>query len=309
MPRICTICIHPARAVIDEKLITGLSIRAISGQYGLRKSAVHRHRSSHLPARLAQEGADLQAEFQGARQVDRWHYTQLRRNARAVMRAMQGWGQIRSPEEWQQVYENAHKEYASGGFILKRLGGERFLDPEAVAVLLQLRQDLMDQCGTASSAMTMLIDLAVMAYYNALRIQGWIGDLALVIEQELFAEDALKLKLRQQYGAQIDGFAVEEALRRLREQLIPLFQQVNRQLLQHLQALQRRGPGPSPMVAIGRAGHVNVAQQQVNIQRKNGRSSQPVDPRGRADGSQPQPPMEPQRWRRGHRAPVKQIDV
>jgi len=126
--------------------------------------------------------------------------------------------------------------------------------------------------------MTMVIDLAVMAYYNALRIQGWIGDLALAIEHELFAEDSLKVKLRQQYGPQFDGFAVEEALRRLREQLLPLCERVNRQLLQNLQALQRPQRGALPTVAIGRAGQVNVAQQQVNLQRRDGRSASPLEP-------------------------------
>ncbi len=126
--------------------------------------------------------------------------------------------------------------------------------------------------------MTMVIDLAVMAYHNALRVQGWIGDLSLVIEHELFAEEPLKVTLRQQYGPQFDGFAVEEALRRLREQLLPLCERVNRQLLQNLQALQRPRPGSSPMVAIGRAGQVNVAPQQVNVQRRDGHSPQPVVP-------------------------------
>jgi hypothetical protein len=149
----------------------------------------------------------------------------------------------------------------------------------AMPALWQLRQGLIEEDGTQSSTMTMVIDLAVMAYYNALRIQGWIGDLALSIEQELFGEDALKLKLRQRYGTQFDGFAVEEHLGRLREQLLPLFERVNRQLLQNLQALQRPPRGASPTVAISRVGQVNVAQQQVNIQRRNGRSAPTVDPR------------------------------
>jgi hypothetical protein len=46
---------------------------------------------------------------------------------------------------------------------------------------------------------------------------------------------------------------------------------VKRQVLQNLQALQRRSPGSTPMVAIGRAGQVNVAQQQMNIQKGYGR--------------------------------------
>jgi hypothetical protein len=97
------------------------------------------------------------------------------------------------------------------------LGTERFLDPQLMATLWQLRQGLVEEYGAESPAMTMVIDLAMMAYANALRVQGWIGDLALVIEQELFGEDSLKVTLRQQYGAQFDGFAVEEHWRRLRE--------------------------------------------------------------------------------------------
>jgi hypothetical protein len=82
--------------------------------------------------------------------------------------------------------------------------------------------------------------------------------------------------MRQQYGPHFDGFAVEEGLQRLREQLLPLLERTNRQLLQNLQVLQRRSHGTFPAVAIGRAGQVNVAHQQVNLQRKDGRSSQPV---------------------------------
>jgi hypothetical protein len=195
------------------------------------------------------------------------------------MRAMQCWRDVGTVEAWQAACEDAAKRYECGRFLLERLGAERVLDPQLMATLGQLRQGLLEEYGAESPAMTMVIDLAVMAYANALRVQGWIGDVALVIEHELFAEDSLKVKLRQQYGAQFDGFAVEEALRRLREQLLPLFERVNRQLLQNLQALPRHRQGSSPMVAIGQAGHVNVAQHQVNIQQREGRSSRSVEPR------------------------------
>jgi hypothetical protein len=80
------------------------------------------------------------------------------------MRAMQGWGCIRSPEEWQTACEDARKRYQSGRFIIERLGAERFLAPEVMAILWQLRQGLMEEYGTDSPAMTMVIDLAVMTY-------------------------------------------------------------------------------------------------------------------------------------------------
>jgi hypothetical protein len=158
-------------------------------------------------------------------------------------------------------------------------GAERFLDPQLMATLWQLRQGLLEEYGAESPAMTMVIDLAVVTYANALRVQGWIGDLALAIEHELFGEESLRVKLRQQYGTQFDGLAVEETLRRLREQLLPLFERANRQLLQNFQALRRPQPGALPVVAINKAGQVNVAQQQVHLRRSDGRSSQPVEPR------------------------------
>jgi hypothetical protein len=178
-----------------------------------------------------------------------------------------------------------------------------------MATLWQLRQGLMEEYGAESPAMTMVIDAAMMSYYNLLRIQAWTGDLALVIEQELFAEDALKLKLRQRYGTQVDGFAVEEALQRLKEGLLPLCERVNRQLFQNLQALQRGRPGSSPMVAIRQARQVNVAQQQVNIQRRDGHASPPGDPRCMADVSRPRPLIASQCSRRGHCSPMTKSNV
>jgi hypothetical protein len=61
------------------------------------------------------------------------------------------------------------------------LGAERFLDPQLTATLWQLCQGLMEAYGAESPAMTMAIDLAVMSYFNALQIQGWIGDLSLAV--------------------------------------------------------------------------------------------------------------------------------
>jgi hypothetical protein len=279
MPRLCSICTHPARATIDDGLVTGQSLRALSAAYGVSKSAVDRHKDSHLPVLPDQARVDLEREFQAARQADHRQYQALRKNARAVMRAFEGWGQIHGVEAWQVACEDAADRYQSGRFLLERLGAERFLDPQLMATLWQLRQGLMEEYGAESPAMTMVIDLAVMTYANALRVQGWMGDLALVIEGELFGEDSPKVMLRQQYGALFDGFVVEEALRRLREQLLPLFERVNRQLLQNLQALQRHPRGALPTVAIGRARQVNIGQQQVSVQRQDGRAPQPVEPR------------------------------
>jgi hypothetical protein len=96
-------------------------------------------------------------------------------------------------------------------------------------------------------------------------VQGWIGDLALSIEHEFFCQDGPTAKLRQKWGYQVEGLVVEESLQRLAEQLMPLFERANRQLLRNLQALRTFRHGPPPAVAIGHAGHVNLAHQQITM--------------------------------------------
>jgi hypothetical protein len=194
MPRRCTICIHPARATIGDGLVAGQSLRDIAGRYALSKSALDRHKASHVPTQFARDREDPEARLRAARQADQWHYKQLRWKARAVMRAIQGWDRIRSPEEWRQVCVEARKHHRSGRFV----------------ILWQLHQGLIDESGDHSPAATMLIDLAVISYYNALRIQGWLGDLALWIEHECFAQEAPQVKLRREYGAQVESLAVED---------------------------------------------------------------------------------------------------
>jgi hypothetical protein len=111
----------------------------------------------------------------------------------------------------------------------------------------------------------MLIDLAVMSYYNALRVQGWIGDLALSIEHAFFCHEGPTTKVRQKWGYQVEGLVVEASLKRLAEQLMPLCERANRQLLRNLQALRTLRHGPPPAVAIGHARQVNLAHQQITM--------------------------------------------
>lgn len=54
MGRQCSICTHERRGEIEALLIEGVSYRAISGQFGVSKSAVERHAADHLPEGLLQ---------------------------------------------------------------------------------------------------------------------------------------------------------------------------------------------------------------------------------------------------------------
>jgi hypothetical protein len=61
MPRRCTVCSHAEREAIDEALVAGTALSALSAKYRVSEDAVGRHKSNHLPAKLvmAEKAAEL----------------------------------------------------------------------------------------------------------------------------------------------------------------------------------------------------------------------------------------------------------
>jgi hypothetical protein len=170
----------------------------------------------------------------------------------------------RIAEAWAATCEQSRKEYHSGRFLIERLGAARFLDPKLMATLWALRQPLLADVGPrVTAAEQMLVDLTELAYYNALRVQGWIGNLALHIEHELLGQGAPSAKLKAQYGP-VERLAVEDRLKRLEEQFLPLLDRANRMMVRNLKAIKQLRQGPTPAVAIGRAEQVNAAERQAN---------------------------------------------
>jgi hypothetical protein len=206
----------------------------------------------------------LQAEYE-RRLAERRE--KLLHNARAVFRAMDGWASINSQDDWQETVRKAAEDLDSGAFLIDRLGAERYLDPELMAVLVVLRRRLIDEYGATTAADLMLIDVAVLAYYHTLRVNGWIGNFASLIEHEFFQKESLSAKFQDRHGRgsqRIDGLQVEDHVERIGEQLLPLLDRCNRMMLRNLKAVHAlREPVP-PSVSIGAAGQVNVAGQQIN---------------------------------------------
>jgi hypothetical protein len=59
MPQTCTVCRHPDRAAIDRAIVAGEALRNIAERVSLSVTALHRHKSDHLPAALvAAKAAD-----------------------------------------------------------------------------------------------------------------------------------------------------------------------------------------------------------------------------------------------------------
>jgi hypothetical protein len=117
-----------------------------------------------------------------------------------------------------------------------------------------LRRDLLTGIQNPTAADTMMADTAVIAYRNMLRVQGWIDNLCLVVERELFGQEPLN-----QYHGHTVGKKLTEEIRRLEEVMMPLLERSHRMMAKsfvHLEA--RRGGGAKRSVTVGQAAQVNV---------------------------------------------------
>ncbi len=199
-----------------------------------------------------------QHEVQVQRELDA-QYASLKDQARSVFRAVQGRRGVRSEADWDNIRQKAEAKYQSGQFLIEQLGAERYLEPEMMATLVSLRNSLLQECETGDAGRTMLADLAVLSYFNSLRLQSWIGNLSVLVERELFGQDPLRL-LR----GDATGSTIEDRLRRFGEQLLPLQDRANRMMVRNLRALDGLTRSPAPTVAVGRAEQVNIGQQQMN---------------------------------------------
>jgi len=216
---------------------------------------------------VPEEHSDLDTLWAAHRAQIARQRTQIGRDARAVFRAMEGWGTHTNLEEdWVKTCQQSAEQYDSGRFLLERLGAERYMDPALMATIWGLRQRLNEELGATTHAERMLIDMAVLSYFNALRVQGWIGNLAMSIEHEFFAREAPSAKLKKQYGSEaVAGLHVEDMLQRYSEQLLPLLDRANRLLIRNLKAVRELKVGPLPNVSINNPSQVNVAAVQHNV--------------------------------------------
>ena len=180
-------------------------------------------------------------------------HQQLLTDAQATFRAMDGWSEVQTQEEWAHTVEQADEDFTSGHFLIDRLGGERFLDPPLIAVLLRLRRRLIEEQGATTAAELMMVDSAVLSYYHMMRVNGWIGNMAWWFEADFFR--------KERPGAHVEGI-----VSRISEQLMPLLDRSNRMMLRNLKALKVWRQPPTPTVSVGSTGQVNVGAQQVNQQ-------------------------------------------
>jgi hypothetical protein len=198
-----------------------------------------------------ESGEDFERRIQ---EENNAQFQMLRDHAQALIAAVKGSRAIRRPEDWDAIFQKAKVEYTSGRFIIEQLGAERFLEPKLMATLAQLRQDLLAGINRPTAADKMVADSAILAYRNMLRVQGWIGNLCLVVERELFGQAPLNKLHGHTVGKQLTNEIV-----RLEEVLMPLLERCHRMMARSIAHLDSRRRKPTTTsVTVGQAGQVNV---------------------------------------------------
>jgi hypothetical protein len=199
------------------------------------------------PIPLTPEQLAAQAEAEEQDRLRRLHWAMINQalsdNSMAVTRAMHQWHPREDDRE--RHVERVMTRYEDGSFLINRLGAEGVIDQDLVIVLLDLRRRLIDDYGDAPAAM-MLIDRAVAAYQDFIRISGWTGNTALMVEHEFFGRDRPILEFRDR--REIRGLTVEEYINRLGQDLIPLAERCARVMREALAALETLRAGPSSAV-------------------------------------------------------------
>jgi hypothetical protein len=188
-------------------------------------------------------------------------FLELKRQAQGTFEAIKGRRGASNEEYWQDVVAKAKLDYDSGNFLIGRIGACRQLDLPLVATLLQLRRELLDGIDNPTTGDKMLADSAILAYRNLLRVQGWIGSTALVVQRELFGQEPLESS--HGYG---EAMQIEKRVNQLEQVIMPLLDRAQRMMIRALDRLEARRCGkPNTLVSIGTAGQVNVGSKVRNV--------------------------------------------
>ena len=187
-------------------------------------------------------------------------HRELMRQAQGTFEAIKGRLGARNEEYWQEAFCQAKIDYSSGQFLIQRLGADRQLDLPLVATLTQLRHELLVGIDNPTIADHMLADSAILAYRNMLRVQGWIGSTAFIVQRELFGQEPLATS--HGYGEEM---VIEKRVEQLEQSLMPLLDRAQRMMIRALDRLETRRSGKAlASISITRAGQVNVGSSVLN---------------------------------------------
>ena len=207
---------------------------------------------------LATSGNAAQYEIE-VEQYKNQQHRELQMQARALFRTVKGLPGVTRQERWNELVEKTVAEYPNGQFLMERMGAKRYLDPELMAVLMHLRQQLLAEIEQPTMIDHMHADSAILAYRHMLRIQEWIDSICLTVERALFGQESLQ----EIHGEKV-GDKLEEQLRKLENDLMPLLHRSQKMLHAALAKLETRSAAATGTVSVRQAKQVNIGSAVQN---------------------------------------------
>ncbi len=124
-----------------------------------------------LPPLTAEEVAAIGARARERQEYWNQVHTALRHDAQSCARSMCHSPLFGKPDEWEDIVGRSLDDYRSGRSLMTHLGADRLIDPPLTGMLLAIRRGLLEEMNEASMADYVVIDMAVMAFASAMRIQ------------------------------------------------------------------------------------------------------------------------------------------
>jgi hypothetical protein len=221
--------------------------------------ATSRAKTAAAPSLNATAQPDLEAWCRERKQHWDRIYQQLCRDAQASARAVSFSPQLNGPEAWKETVTKSAEDYRSGRALMDQLAADGLLDPPTAGMLLTIRRGLIEETQAQTASEMVLIDLAVIAYASAMRIQTTISNTALIIERELFGQQSLREKWKRTHRSvdeKIQGLAVEDYIGLLRDRLMPLVEKFHHLARNHIEAITRLRQ--TPAVHVERAEAISL---------------------------------------------------
>ena len=122
-------------------------------------------------------------------------------------------------------------------------------------MLLHIRQQLLVNIEFPTMTDQLHADSAIVAYRHMLRIQEWIDSICLTVERALFGQEPLQ---------EIHGDKLEEQLRKLENDLMPLLHRSQKMLHAALAKLETRSAATKGTVSVRQAKQVNIGSAVQN---------------------------------------------
>ena len=158
--------------------------------------------------------------------------------------AMAGWEKVTSQAEWESTRAETMEDWRLGLRLIAMAGGERYLAPGRIALLLGLWDEYVDRYKPGGPAEYQAIAMALVAWYHFERVNELIGNLHAKVETSLFSPAGIEVHVQVKDGSpghyhRHDAYAYAHLfLQELGQDALPLLDRLQRMMTRSLRLLR-----------------------------------------------------------------------